>query len=71
MMKNKRDPPWTANSMTFGQWKTIGIFEDKEIQQLLRYKKAHEGRIGWRELIIEFDLTESQAKWLKSKILFQ
>jgi len=70
MVKNKRNQPLAANSMTFGQWKTLGIFEDKEILKLLRYKKEHEGKIGWRELIIEFDLTESQAKWIKSKILF-
>ncbi len=70
MVKKKMNKQWVANSMTFEQWKILELFEDKEIKQLLRYKKEHGGKIGWRELVIEFDLTESQALWLKNKIVF-
>ncbi len=68
MVKKKMDQLWVANSMTFDQWKMLDLFQDKEIKQLLRLKKEHGGKIGWRELVIEFDLTESQALWLKNKI---
>lgn len=71
MVKNKIDNKWVANLMTFDQWKMLGLFQDKEIKQLLHYKKEHGGKIGWRELVIEFDLTESQADWLKTRITIQ
>ena len=71
MVKKKLENTWVANSMTFDQWKILELFEDKEIKQLLRYKKEHGGKIGWRELVIEFDLTESQALWLKNKIIIE
>ncbi len=71
MVKKQMDNKWVANLMTFDQWKMIGLFQDKEIKQLLRYKKEHGGKIGWRELVIEFDLTENQAEWLKNRIIIQ
>ena len=57
-----------ANTMRFTQWQSLGLFQDKEIIQLLRLKKEHGGKIGWRDLVIELDLTEAQARELRQKI---
>jgi hypothetical protein len=59
---------WIANLMTFEQWKKLELFQDKEIKQLLHFKKEHGGRIGLRDLVLNFDLTEMQANWLHNKI---
>jgi hypothetical protein len=58
-----------ANTMRFDQWRSLGLFQDKEIKQLLRFKKEHGGKIGWRDMVIELDLTEQQARELKQKII--
>jgi len=57
-----------ANTMRFDQWQSLGLFQDKEIKQLLRFKNEHGGKIGWRDIVIELDLTEAQARELKQKI---
>ena len=59
---------WRANTMRFDQWQSLGLFQDKEIQQIWRLKKAKGGKIGWRDLVIELDLTEAQARELRQKI---
>ena len=63
---NKRKP--NASNMSFESWKALGIFQDREIAQILRIRKEKGGHIGWKELVILFDLTEQQAEMLQATI---
>ena len=63
---NKRKP--NASTMSFESWKALGIFQDREIVQILRIRKEKGGHIGWKELVILFDLTEQQAEMLQATI---
>ena len=63
---NKRKP--NASNMSFENWKALGIFQDREIIQILRIRKEKGGHIGWKELVILFDLTEQQAEMLQATI---
>jgi DNA uptake protein ComE-like DNA-binding protein len=63
---NKRKP--NASTMSFESWKALGIFQDREIAQILRIRKEKGGHIGWKELVILFDLTEQQAEMLQTSI---
>jgi DNA uptake protein ComE-like DNA-binding protein len=63
---NHRKP--NASSMSFESWKALGIFQDREIIQILRIRKEKGGHIGWKELVILFDLTEQQAEMLQASI---
>ena len=57
-----------ASTMSFEQWKQVGIFGDREIIKILRIRKENGGYIGWKELVILFDLTEAQAEMLQATI---
>jgi DNA uptake protein ComE-like DNA-binding protein len=63
---NKHKP--NANTMSYERWKALGLFQDREIVQILRIRKEKGGYIGWKELVILFDLTEQQAEMLQSTI---
>jgi DNA uptake protein ComE-like DNA-binding protein len=63
---NKRKP--NASTMSFENWKALGLFQDREIVQILRIRKEKGGHIGWKELVILFDLTEQQAEMLQATI---
>jgi DNA uptake protein ComE-like DNA-binding protein len=63
---NKRKP--NASNMSFESWKALGLFQDREIAQILRIRKEKGGHIGWKELVILFDLTEQQAEMLQATI---
>ena len=63
---NKRKP--NASTMSFENWKALGIFQDREIIQILRIRKEKGGYIGWKELVILFDLTAQQAEILQVAI---
>jgi len=55
--------------MNFAQWKSLGIFEDQQLYEILKLRKQQGGKVSWRELVILFDLPEKQALWLKSQII--
>ncbi|NBT07220.1 MAG: hypothetical protein EBS98_00320 [Chitinophagia bacterium] len=57
-----------ASTMSFENWKALGLFGDREIAQILRLRKENGGRIGWKELVILFDLTAEQAEILQASI---
>ena len=57
-----------ASNMSFENWKALGLFQDREIAQILRIRKEKGGHIGWKELVILFDLTEEQAEILQATI---
>ena len=62
-------PLLNSSNMNFSQWKSLGIFEDQQIFEILKLRKQQRGQISWRELVILFDLPEKQALWLKSQII--
>jgi DNA uptake protein ComE-like DNA-binding protein len=68
IVQKQKETKWVANRMTLDQWKSLELFQDKEIRQLLQYKKEHGGKIGLRDVVLKFDLTETQANWLQNKI---
>jgi hypothetical protein len=57
-----------ARNMSFESWKALGLFQDREIAQILRIRKEKGGHIGWKELVILFDLTAEQAEILQASI---
>ena len=62
-------PLFNSSTMNFAQWKSLGIFEDQQIFEILKLRKQQSGHISWRELVILFDLPEKQALWLKGRII--
>ena len=62
-------PLLNSSNMNFSQWKSLGIFEDQQIFEILKLRKQQNGHISWRELVILFDLPEKQALWLKGRII--
>jgi hypothetical protein len=54
--------------MSFENWKALGLFQDRIIVKILRIRKENGGRIGWKELVILFDLTADQAEILQNTI---
>jgi len=62
-------PLINSSTMNFAQWKSLGIFEDQQIFEILKMRKQQGGQVSWRPLVILFDLPEKQALWLKSQII--
>ena len=62
-------PLLNSSNMNFSQWKSLGIFEDQQIFEILKLRKQQSGHISWRKLVILFDLPEKQALWLKGRII--
>jgi DNA uptake protein ComE-like DNA-binding protein len=62
-------PLFNSSTMNFAQWKSLGIFEDQQIFEILKMRKQQGGQVSWRPLVILFDLPEKQALWLKSQII--
>ena len=58
-----------SRTMNFNQWKSLDLFSDKQIFQILALRKKQGGETGWKNLVIMFDLTQDQAKILTSKII--
>lgn len=57
-----------ANVMNFENWKSLGLFQDREIYTILNTRKQNGGSIGWRELVVLLDLTPQQADLLLTKV---
>jgi DNA uptake protein ComE-like DNA-binding protein len=58
-----------SRTMNFNQWKSLDLFSDQQIFQILALRKKQGGEMGWRNLVIMFDLTQDQATILTSKII--
>jgi hypothetical protein len=58
-----------SSTMNFEQWKSLGLFDDQQIFQILKIRKQQAGQITWRHLVILFDLPQNQALWLKTQII--
>ena len=62
-------PVLNSSNMNFSQWKSLGIFDDQQIFEILKLRKQQGGKLSWKSLVILFDLPEKQAIWLKSQIV--
>jgi len=58
-----------SRTMNFNQWKSLDLFSDQQIFQILALRKKQGGEMGWKNLVIMFDLTQDQATILTSKII--
>lgn len=58
-----------SSTMNFSQWKSLGIFDNHQIAQLLKTRKESRGVLSWKNLVIKFDLTQEQAILLKTKVI--
>lgn len=65
---NKQHELPNANALNFNDWKNLNLFTDRQIWTILRMKKVNQGKISWSELVESFDLSEIEAKALKTKI---
>jgi len=65
---NKQYELPNANALNFNDWKNLNLFTERQIWTILKMKRANQGKISWSELVESFDLSEIEAKTLKSKI---
>lgn len=54
-------------TMRFEDWMALGIFDEKAVWRILKLRKEQQGRLTWSEMVIQFDLTESEAMVLKQR----
>ncbi len=54
-------------TMRFEDWMSLGIFDEKAVWTILKLKKDRQGGLSWAEMVIQFDLTESEANILKKR----
>jgi DNA uptake protein ComE-like DNA-binding protein len=54
-------------TMRFEDWMALGIFDEKAAWRILKLRKEKQGRLTWSEMVIQFDLTETEALVLKKR----
>lgn len=54
-------------TMRFEDWMSLGIFDERAVFRILKLRKAQQGRLRWSEMVIAFDLTETEAIELKKR----
>jgi DNA uptake protein ComE-like DNA-binding protein len=57
----------TYQTMRFEDWMALGIFDEKAVWRILKLRKEKQGRLTWSEMVIQFDLTETEAMVLKKR----
>ena len=57
-----------ATTMNYKDWDSLGIFEKREISELLKWRTLKGGHITYKELVVKFDLSKEQASSLKRKV---
>ncbi len=67
-VQNEQHELVNANALSFNDWKKLNLFSDRQIWEILRMRRGNNGQISWSELVVSFDLTETEAKMLKSKV---
>jgi len=55
----------TYQTMRFEDWMSLGIFDEKTVWAILKLRKDKQGRLTWSQMVVHFDLTESEAMVLK------
>lgn len=54
-------------TMGFEDWMSLGIFDEKTVWAIIKLRKVQQGRLRWSEMVIQFDLTETEANKLKER----
>jgi len=54
--------------MRYQDWEALGIFNKKQIWQLMSLSRRKGRVLSWKEIVIQFDLTKEEASILKNKI---
>jgi DNA uptake protein ComE-like DNA-binding protein len=54
-------------TMRFEDWMALEIFDEKAVWRILKLRKEKQGRLTWSEMVIQFDLTETEAMVLKKR----
>ena len=54
-------------TMRFEDWMGLGIFDERAVWTILKLRKEKQGRLTWSEMVIQFDLTETEAMVLKKR----
>lgn len=54
-------------TMRFEDWMALGIFDERAVWRIIKLRKEQQGRLAWSEMVIQFDLTESEAMVLKQR----
>jgi DNA uptake protein ComE-like DNA-binding protein len=62
-----RSKKMAYQTMRFEDWMALGIFDERTVWTILKLRKEKQGRLTWSEMVIQFDLTESEAMVLKQK----
>ena len=60
-------PKMHWKTMNYAQLDRLGIFEQRDIWQILRERRAPGKAKFWDEIVVQFDLTEGQAHILKQR----
>lgn len=55
------------NTMNYKQLKQLGLFEQREIWQILRERKEQGMAKSWVEMVVQYDLSKEQASVLKKR----
>lgn len=64
--QNIKTKKMNYQSMRYEDWMSLGIFDERTVWAILKQKKQ-QGRLSWAEIVIQFDLTETEAMVLKNK----
>jgi DNA uptake protein ComE-like DNA-binding protein len=67
MYQAKTSKKMAYQTMRFEDWLALGIFDEKTVWKILKLRKEKQGRLTWSEMVIEFDLTETEATVLKKR----
>ena len=62
-----RSKKMAYQTMRFDDWLALGIFDERAVWTILKLRKEKQGRLTWSEIVIQFDLTESEAMVLKKR----
>lgn len=54
-------------TMRHQDWVALGIFDEQTSWAILRFIKERKGKLTWSEIVIQFDLTETEAQILKKR----
>lgn len=54
-------------TMRFEDWMALGIFDERAVWRILKLRKEKKGNLTWSEIVIQFDLTETESMLLKKR----
>lgn len=67
-IQTTKKPRSTYLPKNYKYWEGLGIFTKKQIWEILAMQKKRKGELGWKELVIKFDLTKEEAVVLQRQV---